>query len=72
MMKQLTTVKVVNDHIQVSRSLEGVVEINDEWVVDAFEHSVFGHGVLHGIALDNVALGKHLHGVNFAGILNEA
>lgn len=44
--------------------LEGKVEANDEGVLDLTQHVALRLGVGNLLALDNVALAQHLHGID--------
>lgn len=70
---EIATRAVVQCQVEVVRSLERIMEINNKWVVGLFQNVGFYDGVLELLLDDQVFLLEGLEGVLFAAhnVLNE-
>lgn len=53
MSKKLSSTRILQDQVEAMVSLEGVVQLNDEWVADGFENLALRHGALGVLGVDN-------------------
>jgi hypothetical protein len=42
-MEKLSTIEEIKDEIKLIRSLEGIVELNDEWMIDFLKNFTFSY-----------------------------
>ena len=62
--EQFTTIDIVQHKVQLRASLEGVVEANEEGMLDVLQQNItFSHDVLDLISLDNGLLLQDLDGI---------
>lgn len=68
MEKELSSIDVIHNEIQLVRSLEGVVEINEERMAELLQNALLGAGVFEFVSLNNGLLVEDLHGVDLFSV----
>lgn len=68
MSKELSTARILQDQVEAMVSLEGVVQLDNEWVANGFENLALRHGALCVLGVDNDrSLLEDLHRIKSIG-----
>lgn len=68
MSKELSSARILQDQVQAMVSLEGVVQLDNEWVANGFENLALRHGALGVLGVDNDrSLLEDLHRIKSIG-----